>query len=502
MSVSNQTYDNWELWLGEFAGNSENQALLKSYSKKDPRIKFKVFKENGGISKNSDAIFKHTKGEFIALLDHDDLLTRDALFENVKLINSGTYDLIYSDKDKISETGVRFDPIFKPDWSPEMMLSANYLTHLNVIRRSKIVEVGGWDSSTDGAQDWDLFLRVADKSTPKKIGHISKVLYHWRTLVTSTALNMSAKPYALEAQCRTVDNHLQRIGAVQGKSYRDQESRMFVEWGVLEQAKPTIIVISRQRDRLTEFVNCVRRHQMEDFKFILVHEDLDVRGVDTSMFTYVDGYKPGHLYSALNQIIDGLDGQVVFMRDTIKVDKGFNEILSQLSGWLQIKGVFAVAPKITDEHGLVTGTGRVRGLASAFGDLFYKTPYVSGVFGSYDWTRNFSALTGKFFMTSSANIKLAGGVAVGVGDMEALDSLFVGAHDAGLRSVYDPLYSIVDLAPFKLELPPSDVMKSLLKKKFESGKDPYYNENLSNLDTSGMLRSGAEGVAKDVALDI
>ena len=105
-------------------------------------------------------------------------------------------------------------------------------------------------------------------------------------------------------------------------------------------------------------------------------------------------------------------------------------------------------------------------------------------------------------MTSSANIKLAGGVAVGVGDMEALDSLFVGAHDAGLRSVYDPLYSIVDLAPFKLELPPSDVMKSLLKKKFESGKDPYYNENLSNLDTSGMLRSGAEGVAKDVALDI
>ena len=136
-------------------------SYLRSEADLNPRIKLKVLDENGGISRNSNAALELATGTYIGLLDHDDILPPNALFEMAKALNEDpSIDFLYSDKDTMDESGkTRFNPLFKPQWSPELMLSINYLTHFNVMRKSRVHEIGGWDPSTDGAQDWDLFLR-------------------------------------------------------------------------------------------------------------------------------------------------------------------------------------------------------------------------------------------------------------------------------------------------------------------------------------------------------
>ena len=176
-----QVYDNWELCIAD-GGSPERQVrkVLEEYTAKDLRIKVNFLPQNKGIAGNSNEALSLATGEFVALLGHNDELAPFALYEVVRCLNENAdSDFIYSDRDKIAASGKRrFEPFFKPDWSPELMLSANYLTHLCVIRKSLIDEAGGFSTETDGVQDWDLFLRVTEKT--QRIHHIPKILYHWR----------------------------------------------------------------------------------------------------------------------------------------------------------------------------------------------------------------------------------------------------------------------------------------------------------------------------------
>jgi cellulose synthase/poly-beta-1,6-N-acetylglucosamine synthase-like glycosyltransferase/glycosyltransferase involved in cell wall biosynthesis len=213
-SVAGQTYQNWELCLavGD-ASDTTLMAVLRRWEAADVRIRVKTLTENGGISRNSDAALAMAKGEWAVLLDHDDLLTPDALFQLVRVaLADPSVTMIYSDKDQVGSDGtIRQHPLFKPAWSPDIMLNANYLTHLNMMRVDRMRAVGGWDPDTDGAQDWDLFLRVI--STDGRVTHVPRVLYHWRQVATSVAGGgIDAKPYALAAQARTVTKHMQNAG--------------------------------------------------------------------------------------------------------------------------------------------------------------------------------------------------------------------------------------------------------------------------------------------------
>lgn len=208
-----QTYPNWQacfVWAD--TEDLSGWAWLKKRTELDERFKVELLKENGGISRNSDAALALVDGEFIALLDHDDTLAPWAFYEVVSLLQSRPQlDFIYSDKDSISADGkVRMNALFKPDWSPEMLHSVNYLTHLNVIRTSLVREVGGWRPETDGAQDWDLFFRITEKTN--NIARITSILYHWRILPTSTASGLHVKPYAALAQLKTQQDHFMRRG--------------------------------------------------------------------------------------------------------------------------------------------------------------------------------------------------------------------------------------------------------------------------------------------------
>jgi len=176
-SVLNQVYDNWEICIADGGSTQPHtKKILDYYTKKDPRIKVKFLTDNRGIALNSNEALALTTGEFIAFLDHDDELAPFALFEVVRSINENLdVQFVYSDSDKITTNGLRFDPFFKPDWSPDYLLSQNYLCHLIVVQKDLLNKVGWFREGYDGSQDYDLFLRITEQTN--KIMHIAKILY-------------------------------------------------------------------------------------------------------------------------------------------------------------------------------------------------------------------------------------------------------------------------------------------------------------------------------------
>ena len=195
-SVLSQSYDNWELCISDDNSTSEQtKDVIKEYVEKYDNVIVTFRKENGHISKSSNTALSMAKGDYISLLDHDDILPPNALFEVVNAINKNPeVDLIYTDEDKIDHEGNHIEPFFKPDWSPDFMNSCNMITHFATMKANIIRGVNGFTVGTHGAQDWDLFLKIAAKTN--NIYHIPKILYHWRKSETSTAMNADSKPYA------------------------------------------------------------------------------------------------------------------------------------------------------------------------------------------------------------------------------------------------------------------------------------------------------------------
>ena len=208
-SLRRQWYPYWELCIADDKStNRETLDYLRAID--DPRISVRFLSENKNISGATNAALALAKGEFVALMDNDDELTVDALYEVARVISQSAPDFIYSDEDKIEADGSFSTPHFKPDFSPDMFLCQNYLSHLGVVRKSLIDAVGGFTVGLEGAQDYDLYLRVAEHTD--KIHHIPKVLYHWRKVEGSTAVDFDAKSYAQDAGVRAVAAAIERRG--------------------------------------------------------------------------------------------------------------------------------------------------------------------------------------------------------------------------------------------------------------------------------------------------
>lgn len=211
-SVQAQVWKKWELCIADDASiNPQIRKYLSVLAKTDARIKLLFCEERGGISSATNKALELASGDFVAFLDHDDVLAPNALGEVVLAIREiPEVGLVYTDEDKLDRKGRRCDPFFKPDWNPDLLRSMNYCSHFTVMRKSLVLEVGGLDSSMDGAQDWDLLLRVTEKLSSEKIKHIPKVLYHWRISPRSTARSGKAKPHIIEAGKKLLTHHLQR----------------------------------------------------------------------------------------------------------------------------------------------------------------------------------------------------------------------------------------------------------------------------------------------------
>ena len=270
-SVLTQVYENWELLLID-DGSTATDLLgaLPALAARDRRIRLVRLESHQGISAALNKGLDVAEGEWLTFLDHDDVLEPDALFQNVRLIQENPgLDLIYSDEDKLTEAG--FDsPILKPDWSPDFFLSCNYLCHMIFMRHDLVREVGGFQPQFDGSQDYDLLLRVTERTN--RIHHIPRVLYHWRRSESSSSSDVRQKPGQLEASWRAIEAHLERRGEPAHVTVDWRTHAFCVRRELIEPVKISVIIPScPSPESLKGFVeNLVSKTSYPNYEIVIV----------------------------------------------------------------------------------------------------------------------------------------------------------------------------------------------------------------------------------------
>jgi O-antigen biosynthesis protein len=258
-SVLEQTYPYWELCIADDASTHPHvRRVLEAYSAKDPRIKVAWRTHNGHVSAATNTALSMARGDFVALLDHDDELHPQALSTVVYYLHQNPHwRLVYSDEDKIDEEGRRFDPYFKPDWNPDLLFGQNCVSHLGVYSRALVDAVGGFREGLEGSQDWDLALRCVEHLRFEEIGHIPKVLYHWRAIQGSTARGVDQKGYAHHAGLRALREHFARQGAAVDVMELDGIRGAFRVRRALPDDHPLVSIVIPTRDKVDLLRRCV-----------------------------------------------------------------------------------------------------------------------------------------------------------------------------------------------------------------------------------------------------
>lgn len=279
-SVLSQTYQNWQLCMADDASTWECvKRVLQEYENQE-KVKIVYRQENGHISAATNSAIEIADGEFLAFMDCDDLLSPNALYEvAVKLNEDSAYDFIYSDEDKIDEKGGnRHFPSFKPEWSPDTLMSLMYTSHLGVYRKSLVQEVGLLRQGFEGAQDYDLTLRVVEKTD--RIGHIPKILYHWRERTGSTSADAMAKPYVLEAQKKAKEEALARRGLKGTIEFVKDAVQFQVNYE--PKSTPMISIVIPSKDNFKVYERCIRsiirKSNYKNIEIITVDNGSDDRG--------------------------------------------------------------------------------------------------------------------------------------------------------------------------------------------------------------------------------
>ncbi|MGI8431012.1 MAG: glycosyltransferase, partial [Chthoniobacterales bacterium] len=397
-SVEAQIYENWELLLIDDAStDAATLRALKALAERDPRIRVLHLPENGGISRASNAGIAVARGDWVGLLDHDDVLEPDALYHTPKtLAEHPEADLIYSDEDKLTETGFEA-PMFKPDWSPDFFLSYNYLCHFTTIRMSLVRELDGFRPEYDFAQDYDLFLRIVSR-TPH-IFHVPRILYHWRRSEGSTSTNIRSKPDALEAARRSLNDYLAR---------EQQPGHVAIDWRThgfrirrhLKEEKKISIIIST-RDRIDLLARCVAsvedKSSYLNYEIVVVDNDSESEEAQSYFENFPHRllrYEGPFNYSAIhNFAVENTDSPwLLFLNnDTEVIESGW---LTAMAEHVQRPEVGAVGARLILRDQTIQHAGVVLGVRGMVKHAFYGFPAESpGVCRQLQVTRNYSAVT-------------------------------------------------------------------------------------------------------------
>ncbi|RUV36828.1 glycosyltransferase [Mesorhizobium sp. M7A.F.Ca.MR.148.00.0.0] len=501
-SVRAQVYENWELCIADDCSTKPYmRRVLNEYAKRDPRIKIVLRDKNGHISHASNSALELVTGEWVALLDHDDLLRPHALAEIVLEVDRHPdAELIYSDEDKIDAEGRRYDPCFKPDFSRELFRSQNYLNHLTVHRAENIRAVGGWRPGFEGSQDYDLNLRVFERIAPERIRHIPKVLYHWRAVEGSTALDGSQKSYAYVAGLRALEEHVERMNipakAEEGPGTASYRLHFFVP-----EPQPFVSLIVPTRDKVELLRNCVEsireKTTYRNYE-ILVVDNGSVEEETLAYFSELKNAKNVRVlrydkpfnYSAINNFaVREAKGSIIgFVNNDIEViSPGW---LTEMVSWAAQPDVGCVGAKLyyandTIQHGgVIVGLG---GIANHSHKYFPR--HHPGYFSRLKVLQNLSAVTAACLLIRKSVFEEVGGLneidlTVAFNDVDLC--LKVGA--AGYSNVWTPyaeLYHLesvsrgIDAAPEKMARFHGEVayMQGRWKEIIE--RDPFYSPNLT-----------------------
>jgi GT2 family glycosyltransferase len=505
-SVRRQAYQNWELCLCDDASSSpETIQTLREYEG-DPRIRIRYLSVNAGISAASNAALEMARGEFVALLDHDDELTPDALAEVVSHLNARPEaDVIYSDEDKLDLAGARCDPYFKPDWSPDHFLSCMYTCHFMVIRRSVIESVGGFRKGYEGAQDYDLLLRMMERTSA--VHHIPRILYHWRKLPESTASAGQAKPWALDAGRLALEDYVRRTGleadiAPGGAPGLYRVRRKVRGTPLVSLVIPTAgklrTVGGTSLDVLAQAIrSVVQKTAYENYELVLVlsgarGHDASVEALPDSTLQALEGTR--HTIVTLDRL--GLFNFSASINAGAAAAAGehlllFNDDLEVISPeWLtamleysQEPGVGAVGAKLLYPDGRLQHVGIVLGVAGVAAHAYHQHPGVSpGYGGSAVLARNYSAVTAACMMTRRSVFDEVGRfdekLPTDFNDVDYCLRL----QRAGYRVVYTPWAQLYHHESTSFGARQHDMGELGEMRKRWAGvidRDPYYNPNLT-----------------------
>jgi len=490
-SVLRQVYDNWELLLiDDGSAAADILHALPALDARDQRIRLVRLESHQGISAALNKGLDLANGDWVTFLDHDDVLEPDALFQNVRVIQENPgLDLIYSDEDKLTEAG--FDsPILKPDWSPDFFLSNNYLCHMIFLRRDLVRDVGGFQGQFDGSQDYDLLLRVSERTN--RIHHIPRVLYHWRRSENSSASDVRQKPGQLEASWRAIEGHLKRRGE-QAHVAVDWRTHAFYVRRELREAKKISVIIPSFRgpeslERCVESV--VSRTSYPNYELVITkmgeRDKIAKAATDFSqrILYFADAVNDS---AAKNYAVAHTDSPwLLFLDDNIETIGP--DWLTIMAEHVQRPEVGAVGPRLVNPGGTIEHAGLVLGINGIAQSAFRGFPAEHpGVNRQLQMTRNSSAITGACLLMRREVFQEIGGFDETLSDEFAPIDLCLKMRRAGYLIVYTPLAKLCWDASSADDLDTSSeaVMRQRWSDVLE--RDPYYNPNLSRERTDFSL---------------
>ena len=497
-SVISQIYDNWELCICDDGSKDGTVSLLLEVARQDERIKVKRLKENRGISSATNSALEMASGEYIALLDHDDLLTVNALLEVVTLINDDKgIDVIYSDQDKVDEKGNLSSPFFKPEWSPELFLGVMYVGHLLVVRRETALAVGGFRQEFDKVQDYEFMLRISEKTN--KIKHIPIILYHWRMIEGSLAYGLNQKNDIDELQAAAVNAHLVRLG-VPAKAEANQRHRHRVICKPLPRdSHPKVSIIIPTKDAPDHIQRCLasiyEKTTYRNFEVVVVDNGtVDKRALKTlsSFPVKVIPFNQVFNFSVANNIgVGACDGEIVVLlnNDTEVVTPDWLEILLF---YLSKDNVGIVGPMLTYPDRTVQHAGVVLGFRGTADHIMRGFPRESdGYAGSLSCAREVSAVTGACLMIRKDDYDRMGGLVDYYATHYQDVDLCLRVISKGKRILCVPQVELIHYESVSRKAYYDLVDRALLLDSWGdliAAHDPYYNINFSLEHTDYSLR--------------
>lgn len=495
-SINNQTYQNFEVCLADSSKIPDVQIQKYIQELNSNKIVYKNISQNLGISENTNIAISFSTGDYVAFCDHDDVISINALYEVVKAINSSDADFIYTDED-ILENGIRKNPHFKPDFSPDLLTSYNYICHLCVVKRKLLDEVGLLNKEFDGAQDYDFVLRATEKA--KNIVHIPKVLYHWRAHETSTSYSSSAKEYVYMAGKRAIEEHFKRINIKAKVEILDEPGRYRVKYDVIGNPKISIIIPNKDsKSDLKKCIDSILKSSYPNYEIVIVENNSKTKEI----FDYYDKIQKDNdnikvvsikidkfNYSLINNFgVKNSKGEyIVLLNNDTKVLS--NDWMEEMLGICQRDDVGIVGAKLLYPDFKVQHAGVVVGIGGVAGHVNVNiAENEEGYFSRANVINNFSAVTAACLMIKRSIFEKIDGLdeklQVAFNDIDLcmkvrkLKYLIVFTPYAKLMHYESKTRGSEDtpekIKRFESEM---DVFKSKWKDELDRG-DPYYNINL------------------------
>lgn len=395
-SVRNQTYQKWQLCIANANPENEEVArILNQYLEMDKRIQVVNVPENLGIAQNTNKALSIAKGDYIGLLDHDDMLAADALFEAVKTVNDENVDVIYTDEDKITMSGEKhFQPNFKPEFNLDMLRSNNYICHFFIAKASLMKEIGGFRGEYNGAQDYDMIFRCTERAD--NIVRIPKVLYHWRMHEQSTAENPESKRYAFDAGKKVIEDHLKRCGESAEVQMTEYPGFYRVKYAIKEKPRVSVVIVKETKNTIPKdtLIKIADDYGRDRVEFCVVDGnykgDIEFDGISINTLPWK---KECNNTEMLNYGIEKTKNEYILVLSSYIIKVSDNYIETFVSNTMR-KNVGAVGGKMYFSNGTIKNAGLFIKKDGTIEEVFKKLPRLCvGYMNRQSMQQNMQAIT-------------------------------------------------------------------------------------------------------------